>query len=241
MMKPTPVGAPLVGAPSLVDAPNDHQHTGQPQGIAPTNSKTNPSKKHHRRSIRLKNYDYSQSGLYFITICAQNRCCLFGEIVDGAMILNDAGQMVHDQWIILPNRFNRVELHEFIVMPNHFHGIIELVSKHPVGAPLVGALSHGGDPNDHQQTGQPQGMGQPQGIAPTDNPAIGDIVGAYKSLTTNEYIAGVKQNNWPRFKQKVWQRDYYEHIIRSEQSYLEIVEYIRNNPLKWAEDKYYAG
>lgn len=229
MTKPTPVGAPLVGAP------NDHEHTGQPQGIAPTHVQTNPSKKHRRRSIRLKNYDYSQSGLYFITICAQNRCCLFGEIVDGAMILNDAGQMVYDQWAILPNRFNRVELHEFIVMPNHFHGIIELVSKHPVGAPLVGAPSHGGDPNDHQQTGQPQG------IAPTVNPTIGDIVGAYKSLTTNEYIAGVKHYHWPRFKQKVWQRDYYEHVIRSEQSYLEIVEYIRNNPLNWVEDTYYAG
>jgi REP element-mobilizing transposase RayT len=235
MNKPTPVGAPLVGAPSHVGAPNDHQQTGQPQGIAPTHVQTNLSKKHHRRSIRLKNYDYSQSGLYFITICAQNRCCLFGEIVDGAMILNDAGQMVHDQWAILPNRFNSIELHEFIVMPNHFHGIIELVSNHPVGAPLVGALSHVGAPNNHHQTGQPQG------IAPTVTPTIGDIVGAFKSLTTNEYIAGVKQYHWPRFKQKLWQRDYYERIIRSEQSYLEIVEYIRNNPLNWAEDRYYAG
>jgi REP element-mobilizing transposase RayT len=230
-----------VGAHSHGDDPNDHQQTGQPQGIAPTHVQTNPSKKHHRRSIRLKNFDYSQSGLYFITICAQNRCCLFGEIVDGAMILNDAGQMIHYQWDILPNRFNRVELHEFIVMPNHFHGILELVSNHTVGAPLVGALSHVVDPNDHHQTLQPKGMGQPQGIAPTVNPTIGDIVGAYKSLTTNEYIAGVKHYHWPRFKQKLWQRDYYEHIIRSEQSYLDIVEYIRNNPLNWVEDTYYAG
>jgi REP element-mobilizing transposase RayT len=204
--------------------------TGQPQGIAPTDYEANHSKKHRRRSIRLKDYDYSQSSLYFITICSQDRRCLFGEIADGAMILNDAGQMIHDHWSTLPNRFNSIELHEFIVMPNHFHGIVKLVSEQTVGAPLVGALVE-----RHQ-------IGQPQGIAPTVheiNPTIGDVIGAFKSLTTNENIAGVKQKSWPPFNKKLWQRNYYEHIIRSEQSYLEIAEYIQNNPLKWLEDKYY--
>jgi putative transposase len=225
MTKQTPVGAPLVGALEMAQCT-----TGQPQGIAPTDYETNHSKKHRRRSIRLKDYDYSQSGLYFITICSQDRRCLFGEIADGVMILNDAGQMIREQWSILPNRFNSIELHEFIVMPNHFHGIVELVSEQTVGAPLVGALVE-----RHQ-------MGQPQGIAPTApeiNPTIGDVIGAFKSLTTNEYIAGVKQKNWSPFNKKLWQRNYYEHIIRSEQSYLEIAEYIQNNPLKWLEDKYY--
>jgi putative transposase len=220
------VGVPLVGALEMSQCT-----PGQPQGIAPTDYETNHTKKHHRRSIRLKNYDYSQSGLYFITICTQNRLYLFGEIVDEAMILNDAGKMIHDQWSILPNRFNSIDLHEFIVMPNHFHGIVELVSEKTVGAPLVGALAK------HHKTGQPQG------IAPTTyeiNPTIGDIVGAFKSLTTNEYIAGVKQKSWQPFHQKLWQRNYYEHIIRSEQSYLDIAEYIQNNPLKWPEDKYYG-
>jgi len=178
---------------------------------------------HRRRSIRLKDYDYSQAGLYFITICVQNRLCLLGEIVDGAMVLNDAGEMVLGQWLPLADRFHSVELDEFIVMPNHFHGIIELVAEH-------------------------SNIGQPQGIAPTIaqppieqpiNPSIGDVIGAFKSLSTNEYIAGVKQKSWPPFHQKLWQRNYYEHVIRSEQSYLDIVEYIRNNPLKWIEDKYY--
>lgn len=223
MTKQTPVGAPLVGALEMAQCT-----TGQPQGIAPTDYEANHSKKHHRRSIRLKDYDYSQSGLYFITICTQNHRCLFGEIADGAMILNDAGQMIHDHWAILPNRFNSIELHEFIVMPNHFHGIVELVV---VGAPLVGALV------ERHQIGQPQGIAPP--TPPEINPTIGDVVGAFKSLTTNEYIAGVKQKSWPTFSKKLWQRNYYEHIIRSEQSYLEIAEYIQNNPLKWLEDKYY--
>jgi len=210
---------------------------GQPQGIAPTiflNQKRITGAPvqykpniHHRRSIRLKGYDYSQAGLYFITICIQNRLCLFGEIDDGAMVLNNAGEMVHGQWLALADRFHTVELDEFIVMPNHFHGIIELIPGH-------------------------SDIGQPQGIAPTGaqssieqittteiSPAIGDVIGAFKSLSTNDYIAGVKQKNWQPFDQKLWQRNYYEHVIRSEQSYLDIVEYIRNNPLKWAEDKYY--
>ena len=101
--------------------------------------------------------------------------------------------------------------------PNHFHGIVEFV-----GVPLVGT----------QNVGQP---GQPQGIAPT----VGDVVGAFKSLTTNNYIRKVKQHNWQRFNKKLWQRDYYEHIIRGEKSYYQILEYIQTNPLKWRDDKYY--
>ena len=107
---------------------------------------------HHRRSIRLKGYDYSQAGLYFITICTQNRLCLFGEIENGEMILNDPGIMIEHQWQELIYCFDNIKLHEFIVMPNHFHGIIEFV-----GVPLVGT----------QNVEQPPTMGQPQGIAPT--------------------------------------------------------------------------
>ena len=175
---------------------------------------------HHRRSIRLKGYDYSQAGLYFITICTQNQSCLFGEIKNGEMVLNDAGKMVEHQWQELICRFDNIKLHEFIVLPNHFHGIVELV-----GVPLVGT----------QNVGQPQ-MGQPQGIAPT----VGNVVGAFKSLSTNEYIRNVKQNNWRTFDNKLWQRNYYEHIIRDEKSYYQILEYIQNNALKWQDDKYYV-
>ena len=174
---------------------------------------------HHRCSIRLKSYDYSQEGLYFITICIQNRLCLFGNIKDDEMNLNDAGQMIETQWLDLTQRFTGIDFGECIVMPNHFHGIIKIV-----GAPLVGA----------QNVGQPQ-PGQPQEIAPT----VGNIIGVFKSITTNEYIRGVKRNHWPRFDKKLWQRNYYEHIIRDEKSYLNISEYIKTNPAKWQDDAYY--
>ncbi|MFN4294850.1 MAG: transposase, partial [Thermoflexales bacterium] len=97
--------------------------------------------KHHRRSIRLKGYDYSQAGAYFITIVAQDRACLFGEVVDGEMRLNDAGRMVWDEWNALPDRFPGLELDAFVVMPNHVHGIIVLTGSAPddAPAPAVGA------------------------------------------------------------------------------------------------------
>jgi len=174
---------------------------------------------HHRRSVRLKGYDYSKKGLYFITICTQNCLCLFGNIEKGDMELNDAGIMIKHQWQELIHRFDKIKFHEFIVMPNHVHGIVEFVE-----APLVSA-----------QNTVPPTSGQPQGIAPT----VGDVVGAYKSLTTNDYIQNVKQNNWQRFNKKLWQRNYYEHIIRDEKSYFQISEYIQTNPVKWREDKYH--
>ena len=175
---------------------------------------------HRRRSVRLKGYDYSQAGLYFITICAQNGLCLFGYIQNEEMILNDAGKMAEHQWQELISRFDNIKLHEFVVMPNHFHGIVELV-----GVPLVGT----------QNVLQPPIKGQPQGIAPT----VGDVVGSFKSLSTNDYIRNIKQNNWQPFEKKLWQRNYYEHIIRNDESYYKISEYVQTNPLKWQNDGYY--
>ena len=173
---------------------------------------------HHRKSIRLKNYDYSQAGLYFITICTENRLHLFGEIVDDSMVLNDAGLMIDKIWHEIPNDFVNIQLNEFLIMPNHIHGIIEIT----VGAPLVGAQNK---------------SGQPQGIAPT----VGDIVGALKSLTTNQYIKMVKQNILSPFDKKIWQRNYWEHIIRNENEYNLIAQYIMDNPQKWALDKLNGG
>ncbi|MBI1185283.1 transposase [bacterium] len=193
---------------------------------------------HHRKSIRLKGYDYSQAGLYFITICVQDRECLFGEIVDGAMILNDAGQMVENVWLKLPKRFTNIELHEFVVMPNHFHAIMEIV-----GAPLVVDQNNTVDQNstvDQNNMVDQNEIGQPQGIAPTIKPkTVGDMVGAFQSIVTVEYIRGVKQLGWQPFNGKLWQRNYWEHIIRHEQAYHRISEYIINNPKNWDLDKFY--
>ncbi|TAH02701.1 MAG: transposase [Sphingobacteriales bacterium] len=228
---------------------------------------------HHRKSIRLKGYDYSQQGLYFITICCQNMVCLFGDIVgaplmgaqnsdaqnvdaqdtQAQMILNDAGKMVETEWLTLTNRFSNIILHEFVVMPNHFHGIIEISDDFSavVRAPLVGApiKSPSNDvifpsndvifPNDFDNKNE----GRPQGYAPThntDNPkTIGDILDAFKSITTVKYINGVKKLNWQPFNGKMWHRNYYDNIIRNHTSYQNISNYIINNPLKWYEDKFY--
>ena len=162
-------------------------------------------KTHHRRSIRLKGYDYSQARLYFITICTQNQECLFGDISHGEMVLNDVGIMVKNEWLKLKNRYQNLDLHEYIVMPNHFHGIIQIVAN-----------------------------GQK-----IRTPTVGDMIGAFKSLVTNKYIRNVKHNNWQRFNGKLWQRNYYEHIVRDEKSFLQIAQYIETNPLKWQDDKYH--
>lgn len=196
----------------------------------------NPQK-HHRKSIRLKGYDYSQQGLYFITICTQNRECLFGDIINGKMILNEAGKMVENEWLKLPERFINIELHEYTVMPNHFHAILK----------IVGVVVHDKTAvpnNDRHGRGNPCGYpikGQPQGIAPTGidptGKIVGDMVGAFESITTVEYIRGVKQYNWPRFDGKLWQRNYWEHIIRNQNEYQFITQYIVDNPEKWKNDK----
>ncbi|MBP6447981.1 MAG: hypothetical protein KA341_14345 [Saprospiraceae bacterium] len=195
---------------------------------------------HKRKSIRLKGYDYSQAGLYFITICVQNRECLFGNIENGEMILNDAGKIIDTEWLNLKNRFPNIEFHEYIAMPNHFHGILEIV-----GATLVVAQNeinvvaqNDGIANNVLSDNQHE-KGQPQGIAPTAK-TIGDMMDAFKSITTVEYIRGVKNLGWKPFDGKLWQRNYYEHIIRNEQSYQTISNYILNNPAKWQEDKFYA-
>lgn len=197
---------------------------------------------HHRRSIRLKGYDYSQAGLYFITICVQNREYLFGKIENGQLQLNDAGKMVENEWLKLPERFKNIQLHEYIVMPNHFHAILEivgatrLVTQNETVATVRVSLVDTQNGNDTEK-------GQPQGIAPTDaikNKTVGDMVGAFQSIVTVEYIRGVKTMGRTPFNGKLWQRNYYEHIIRNEQSYQIISNYIINNPEKWAEDKFYT-
>ena len=182
--------------------------------------KYNPDKR-HRRSIRLKGYDYSGTGAYFVTICTQDRECFFEDIVDGEMRLNDAGIMVRDVWHKIPEHFPYTDIDEFLVMPNHVHGIIVIV-----GAPLVGAHSSGTVDHDTKNRA---------GTSPA--PTLGDVVGTFKSITTHQYVDGVRRKNWPAFKGKLWQRNYYEHIIRDEEEIERVRKYILENPAKWAEDE----
>lgn len=189
---------------------------------------------HHRRSIRLKNYDYSQAGLYFVTICVNHRLALFGQIVDGEMMLNDAGKMIEKWWFEMAGKFARMGLHEFVVMPNHFHGIIE-IEQNPVGADLcVCPSTHDISIIDETPIINATLMEGAHTGAP-----LHEIVQWFKTMTTNEYIRNVNQNQWQPFEQKLWQRNYHEHIIRNETAYLQIAEYVRTNPQCWQEDCYF--
>ncbi len=178
--------------------------------------KYNPEK-HRRRSIRLREYDYSRQGAYYVTICTQNRECLFGNIQHNEMVLNHAGEMVCKTWNELSIKCPGIANDEFIVMPNHVHGIIYIV-----GAPLVGALSL-----ESRMGGNDRAGTRP---APT---TLGDVVGIFKSISTHQYAINVNANNWESFPGKLWQRNYYEHIIRNEDELNRIREYILNNPLQW--------
>ena len=173
---------------------------------------------HHRRSIRLKHYDYSQSGAYFITICVNQKLCLLGAVHNGEMVLNDAGTMLEKWYWELECKFSSIQCGPHVVMPNHFHAIIYIV-----GADL---------------RTRPNQTGQTHRSAST-NTNIPKIVQWFKTMTTNEYIRNVKTNHWKPFSGKLWQRNYYEHIIRNEESFSEIAEYIVNNPMKWVDDTLY--
>ncbi len=198
---------------------------------------------HHRKSIRLKGYDYSQAGLYFITICVHNRECLFGKIVgvslvDAQMELNEYGTVANEQWKKLPERFTNFEMDVFQIMPNHMHGIILL--NESVGATLAVVPNDAGVPNDTVTPNDNNATGETRtGASPAPTKTVGDIVGAYKSLVANECLEQFKLNHPNEMMGKLWQRNYHEHIIRDEQSYQRIAEYIINNPKNWKGDKFY--
>jgi putative transposase len=182
----------------------------------------------HRRSIRLKGYDYSQAGLYFITICINDRKCLFGEIIDGKMILNDAGKIAYKCWLEIPEHFPDTVLHEHIIMPNHVHGIIELIQS--VGVQNFEPLQSQNESasNFGVQNFEPQ-QNQFQKIIPH---SIGSIIRGYKIGVTKWFRNNTDNKN-------IWQRNYYEHIIRDEKSHQRISEYIRNNPNNWNKDDFF--
>lgn len=174
---------------------------------------------HHRRSIHLREYDYSQPGSYFITICTIDKEPIFGEIIEGEIVLNQNGKAVEECWLAIPDHFGNIELDKFVVMPNHIHGIIVIRP----------------DDNDKQNTvgakhASPLRLYKIKIHGPKSN-SIGAIIASFKSAATKQInilrnIAG----------QSIWQRNYYEHIIRDEQELNKIRRYVINNPAKWSYD-----
>lgn len=156
--------------------------------------------RHRRRSIRLRGYDYTTPGAYFVTICVHGRVRLFGEVLGGAMRLNSSGAMIRVQLEALSRRFPAVGLDAYAIMPDHLHCVLAIVAS---AGPDI---------------------------------RLGDAVGTFKSLTTNAYIAGVQQQGWPPFERRLWQRNYYEQIIRDDADLAQVREYIQLNPARWEFD-----
>ena len=211
----------------------------------------NPAK-HNRQSIRLKGYDYAQSGLYFITICCHNRACVFGHIENGIMIMNQYGKIAHNHWKKTIEIRNNIELHEFVVMPNHIHGIIQISRRGVSHTPHVYnemGLTNNIPTNDFHSSSLQGVCDTPhtynemgltnniptndfhssplQGVCDTPlrspSQTIGAIIRGYKSSVT-------KQLNLMGYNDTIWQRNYHEHIIGNKQSYIHISNYITNNP-----------
>jgi putative transposase len=162
-----------------------------------------------RKTPRLSGYDYSQEGAYFVTVCIQNRESLLGGILNGEMRLNQPGFAVEKWWKELERKFPSIKIDEYyVVMPNHIHGIVFITSS----------------PSPEVQGGHA-------------GPPLQKIVQWFKTMTTNNYIHGVKEHGWHPFKGNLWQRSFYEHVIRNDEALNRIREYIQTNPQRWDLDR----
>ena len=185
-------------------------------------SKYDPDK-HHRRSIRLEGYDYTAYGAYFVTICAHRGQCAFGDVIDFEMHPNQLGQVIDHQWLQTGKlRRSHVRLDEFQAMPNHFHAIIWIVDE---DRDRQEGHSAAGDQGMMHQAPTRE-FGKPQARS------LGTVVGGFKAAVTRMAKDLVSEVTLP-----IWQRNFYDHIIRNEEALNRIRAYIRNNPAQWAEDK----
>ena len=176
---------------------------------------------HHRRSIRLPGYDYRSAGVYYVTLCVWGKLCLLGEISEGEMMLSTLGCVVDECWTAIPDHFPRVVLDEYVIMPNHMHGIIIIHDVATVGARHAVPLQH-----THQNP--PESFGKP-------NPgSLATIIRSFKSAAAKR-INHIRQTPGARF----WQRNFYEHIIRDQERCDQIRSYILSNPANWAKDDEY--
>jgi putative transposase len=191
---------------------------------------------HHRRSIRLRGYDYRSAGAYFVTICTFQRECLFGEVVDGEMRLTGLGMAVGACWRAITNHFPNLQLDEFVIMPNHFHAVLDITTPASVGvkqgasaSPDFGYGSNNDGDSNKGEAGESFASPLRDG---TVSGSLGAIIQNFKSVSTRKIN---KMRNNPGCP--VWQRDYYEHVIRNETDLVNIRQYVANNPQKWDMDE----
>ena len=161
---------------------------------------------HHRRSIRMPDFDYTKACVYFVTICIQDRASLLGNIAEKTMQQNDAGLMAQTAWEELPEHYPGVGVDAFVVMPNHVHGLLTLGDDNTVEVVL----------------------------------SLSDVMQRWKSWTTTLYRRGVREQNWQPFPARLWQRNYYECVVRDEKEWQTYRDYIQSNPSKWCDDQEYV-
>ena len=181
--------------------------------------------KHRRRSIRLPEHDYTQPGRYFVTICVKDRHCLLGEVRQGRMCLSACGRIAAEEWLRTAEVRDNVHLDAFVVMPNHVHGIIAIVGNNDVGA--TGPVA--------PTTAAPITTDAERPCGPESN-SLGAIIGQYKSVVSKRI-----QRLWKSSGQTLWQRNYYEHIVRGRKDLERIRRYIVSNPARWSTDRHYAS
>lgn len=169
--------------------------------------------KQYRKPLRLRDYDYSNEGFYYVTICTQNKIAYFGEIIDEKMILNSNGRIAENYWKQIPKRYQNITLDSYIIMPNHIHGIIIIREVDKTGhCPVT--------------TDNKRGGGAKYGL-------LSKVINSFKGIVTKS----IKKT--PDGLDFAWQRSFYEHVIRNEEALLKIREYIENNTLQWQLDEYY--
>ena len=173
-----------------------------------------------RKNLRYSGYDYRKAGAYFVTICIEDGLALLGRAVGETITCSEAGTMVMEVWQSIPDAFSNVTLDQFVVMPNHLHFVIWLR-----GEPLAGRASTPSRQDDVVEK----------------PPALPDVMQWFKSLTTAKYREGVYQRNWPAYPGRLWQRSYYEHVVRSDAALFAIRQYIQANPKRWHLDRYHPN
>ena len=188
----------------------------------------------HRRSVRLRGYDYSQPGAYFVTLCTQRMDCLFGTIVGGQMRVSPAGAIVQECWLEIPRHFDHAVLDEFVVMPNHLHGILVFSPGAHHGVPLPAPLH--GVPGFRGTRG---GVPRQEAFARPAAGSLASVLRLIKQSVTRRVAVGLDVGARLGVPLPIWQRNYYEHIIRNQDELDKIREYIRTNPLRWACDRYH--